>query len=153
VGAVKIFFLVHAEARKRCAEFALREAPDGWRVAFSEPAKKREQEEKYHAQIGDIARQIEHLGRKWDADDMKRLLIDEFAEEMRLAGMPLHHDSRVTPSLDGKRIVQLGLQSREFWVKEAAQFIEYLYKVGAERGVLWSDDAKREGSAQKPVTV
>jgi len=116
--------------------------PDGTNVRFSEPVKKREQEEKYHAMIGDIARQIEHLGRKWDSDDMKRLLVDDFAEEMRLAGTPLHHDGRVTPSLDGRRIVQLGIQTRDFRVKEASQFIEYLFAQGAQYGVIWSEVAQ-----------
>lgn len=101
--------------------------------------KRREQEEKYHAMIGDIAKQVQHIGRFWDADDMKRLLVDEFAEEMRIAGTPLHHDSRVTPSLDGKRIVQLGIQTREFWIKEASEFIEFLYAFGAQRGVKWTE--------------
>ena len=134
----KVFFLDgHPEARGRCSAFAL-VAPTGWMAVFSEPTKKRAQEEKYHAMIGDIAAQIEHLGRRWDEDDMKRLLVDEFAEEMRSAGTPLHHDSRVAPSLDGRRIVQLGIQTRDFYVKEAAQFIEFLHKVGAERGVVWS---------------
>jgi hypothetical protein len=135
----KTFYLRHSEARRLCAEFVLKIAPHGCRVRCDEPAKKREQEDKYHAMIGDIANQIEHLGRRWDADDMKRLLIDEFAEEMRLVGTPLHHDGRVIPSLDGRRIVQLGIQSRDFYVNEASQFIEYLYKVGAERDVVWSE--------------
>ena len=114
-------------------------APDGYWGYIEAPKKKRIQEEKYHAMIGDIAKQIEHVGRKWDADDMKRLLIDDFAEEMRLAGTPLHHDGRVTPSLDGRRIVQLGIQSRDFYVKEASAFIEYLYAQGAQYNVVWSE--------------
>jgi hypothetical protein len=72
---------------------------------------------------------------------MKRLLIDEFADEMRAAGTPIHHDGRVIPSLDGRRIVQLGIQSRDFYVKEAAQFIEFLYAFGAARDVKWSEPA------------
>ena len=125
-------------ARAR-AKNAINDAPDGHMVTINEPTKRRVQEEKYHAMIGDISKQCEHIGRKWDQDDMKRLLVDEFAEEMRLAGTPLHHDSRVTPSLDGKRIVQLGIQTRDFYVKEAAQFIEYLYAFGADRDVEWSE--------------
>lgn len=105
--------------------------------------KKREQEEKYHAMIGDIARQVQHVGRYWDADDMKRFLVDEFAEEMRAIGQPLHHDSRVFPSLDGRRIVQLGIQTREFWVSEASAFIEYLYAKGAETGVQWTEPKRQ----------
>lgn len=133
----QVFILVHDAARANAGK-AVEVAPDGWMVQISEPTKKRIQEEKYHAMIGDISRQVEHIGRKWDLDDMKRLLVDEFAEEMRLAGTPLHHDSRVTPSLDGCRIVQLGIQTREFFVKEAAQFIEFLYAFGADRGVRWT---------------
>ena len=68
------YFLVHDEARRRAVEFA-KSAPPGWMVVFSEPKKKRAQEEKYHAMIGEIAKQVEHIGRKWDADDMKRLLV------------------------------------------------------------------------------
>jgi hypothetical protein len=132
------FILVHYTARKLAAA-ACMTMPYGYHVWIDEPKKKRIQEEKYHAMINDIAKQIEHIGRKWDADDMKRLLIDDFAEEMRLAGTPLHHDGRVTPSLDGRRIVQLGIQSRDFYVKEASAFIEYLYAQGAQYGVVWSE--------------
>jgi len=140
---VKVFHLVHERARAGCAAFAAA-APDGWRVVFSEPKRRDIQNDKMHAMVGDIAEQIEHIGRFWDADDMKRLLVDEFAEEMRLAGTPLHHDSRVTPSLDGKRIVQLGIQTREFYVKEASDFIEWLYAFGANRGVKWSEPKAKD---------
>ena len=136
------FIMAHDRARANAIK-AVQAAPAGHMVQISEPTKKRIQEEKYHAMVSDIARQVEHIGRRWDADDMKRLLVDEFAEEMRIAGTPLHHDSRVTPSLDGCRIVQLGIQTREFWVKEAAQFIEFLYAFGADRGVRWSTPAER----------
>lgn len=132
------FFLVHEQARRSAAAYCL-EAPAGWMVVFSEPVKKRAQEEKYHAMIGEIAAQVEHIGRMWSADDMKRLLIDDFADEMRASGTPLHGDGRVVPSLDGRRIVQLGVQSRDFTVGEAAQFIEFLYAFGAQRGVTFSE--------------
>lgn len=139
----RTFVLSHDIARVRAAQCCM-DAPDGWMVVVSEPAKKRVQEEKYHAMIGDIARQVEHIGRKWDADDMKRLLIDEFADEMRAAGTPLHNDGRVVPSFDGRRIVQLGVQSRDFYVKEAAAFIEFLYAFGAARDVQWSESSYQQ---------
>lgn len=129
--------LVNDDVRLRAME-AVRDAPDNYTVTIAPQVKKREQEEKYHAMIGDIARQVEYAGRKWDAADFKRLLIDEFAEEMRQAGTPLHHDSRVVPSFDGRRIVQLGIQSRQFYVKEASDFVEYLYSFGAQHNVRWS---------------
>ena len=137
------YYLVHDTAR-RLASAACLTAPDGYVMRLSEPKRKDIQSDKFHAMIGDIARQSEHIGRKWDADDMKRLLVDDFAEEMRLAGTPLHHDGRVAPSLDGRRIVQLGIQTRDFYVKEASAFIEYLYAQGTQYGVVWSEKAREE---------
>ena len=137
------FILAHSTARNR-AMHAVAHAPEGYKVTISEPAKKRIQEEKYHAMCGDFAKQAEYIGRKWDAESWKRILVDQFADEMRQAGTPLHHDGQVIPSMDGRRIVQLGIQTRQFYVKEAAAFIEYLYAVGAEMGIVWTEPKVRE---------
>lgn len=130
-------------ARKAICRYVL-SAPEGHIVTISEPKKRRIQEEKYHAMIGDIAKQCVFMGIKWDSDDWKRLLVDAFAKAMREAGTPLHNDGRVVPSLDMERVVQLGIQTRDFYVKEAAQFIEYLYAYGAEAGVVWTDHVADE---------
>ena len=119
-------------------------APEGHVVRISEPAKKRIQEEKYHAMIGDIAKQCTFMGMRLDSEDWKRLLVDAFAKVMRDAGTPIHHDGRVVPSLDGQRVVQLGIQTRKFYVKEAAEFIEYLYAYGADNNVQWTEQAAPE---------
>ena len=137
----KLFILAHDEARTRARAFVSL-APAGWHVRFEPPKKKRVQEEKYHAQIGDIAKQTTYAGKRWDADDMKRLLVDEFAEEMRQCGTPLHHDSRVVPSENGRRVIQLGIQTTKFYVNEASQFIEFLFAWGAARDVQWSNEAR-----------
>jgi hypothetical protein len=130
-------------ARKAICRHVLA-APEGYVVKISEPKKKRAQEEKYHAMIGDIAKHCTFMGRRWDEEDWKRLLVDAFAKAMRDAGTPLHHDGRVVPSLDGNRVVWLGIQTRYFRVAEAANFIEYLYCYGAEHGVEWSErDGRR----------
>ena len=60
---------------------------------------------------------------------------------MRAQGRPLHHDGRLIPSENGRRVIQLGIQSREFWVREASDFIEFLYAWGNDRGVQWSEPA------------
>jgi hypothetical protein len=115
----------------------------GWRVTFSEPGKKREQEARYHAMIDDIAIQTAYAGRSWKPLHMKRILIDEFADEMRNLGTPLHGDSMLIPSENGRRVIQLEIHSSEFYVKEASNFIEFLYAWGAYRDVVWSEDSKR----------
>jgi hypothetical protein len=143
-------FILNPQSRQRCADWVLHEAPEGWRVTGKPSAKSRDQEARYHAMLNDIAAQTTYAGRKWDREDTKRILIDEFAEEMRQAGTPLHHDEagRLIPSEDGRRIIQLGIQSRKFWVKEASAFIEFLFAWGAARGVVWSDESRQAMAAR-----
>jgi hypothetical protein len=142
VRETRFFRLAHAGARKLAAQFCM-EAPDFWTVTFSEPVKTREQEEKYHAQIRDIARQCEFMGQRWSEEEWKRLLIDAFARVKAEEGEPLKGWGRVVPSLDGAGVVQLGVQSRGFTKPIASEFVEHLYAYGAENGVKWTEKAER----------
>jgi hypothetical protein len=92
-------------------------------------SKTREQEEKYHAMINDIAKQAQHLGAKWSADDWKRLLVDQFMRDSGDSG------GRVIPNLDGTGIVQLGFQTRKFTKEQASEFVEWLYSCVAENEI------------------
>jgi hypothetical protein len=93
--------------------------------------KSREQEEKYHAMIGEIAKQAEHLGAKWDAESWKRLLVDQFMRDLKMDG------NRILPNLDGTGIVQLGSQTRRFSKEQASEFVEWLLAWGAEHGITY----------------
>ena len=92
-------------------------------------SKSREQEEKYHAMIGDIAKQAKHLGAKWSSEDWKRLLVDQFLRETE--GV----QSKIVPNLDGSGIVQLGFQTRNFTKEQASEFVEWLYAWAAEKEI------------------
>ena len=96
--------------------------------------KSRDQEEKYHAMIGEIAQQAQHLGSKWDAESWKRLLVDQFCKDIGLK------TGVVIPNLSGDGIVQLGYQTRKFTKEQASQFVEWLYAWSAENGVLHETD-------------
>lgn len=93
--------------------------------------KSRDQEEKYHAMIGEIAKQAQHLGAKWDAESWKRLLVWQFCND---TGMDV---GKIIPSLDGTGIVQLGQQTRKFTKEQASEFVEWLNAWGAEHGVVY----------------
>ena len=93
--------------------------------------KSREQEEKYHAMIGEIAKQAQHLGAKWGAEDWKRLLVDQFCKDTGLTG------SKVIPNLSGDGIVQLGFQTRNFTKEQASEFVEWLHSWGANNGITF----------------
>jgi len=92
-------------------------------------SKTREQEEKYHAMIGDIAKQAQHMGAKWSAEDWKRLLVDQYLREVE------NIQGKVIPNLDGSGIVQLGYQTRKFTKEQASEFVEWLYSWAANNGI------------------
>jgi len=92
--------------------------------------KSRDQEQKYHAMISEIATQAQHMGSKWDAESWKRLLVDQFCKDIGLK------TGVVMPNLSGDGIVQLGFQTRKFTKEQASEFVEWLYAWSAEHGVL-----------------
>lgn len=140
---MKLLVLSNPQARQAACSYVM-QAPEGWVVRISEPRKSRDQEEKYHAMIGDIAEQFRFCGRLWDAEDMKRLLIDQFRRDTindsdfrelwaQVAKIEL------APSLDGSGTVALGVQSRRFPKKLAIAFIDWLFAFGDENDIAWSD--------------
>lgn len=133
----RVFRLVHEEARSR-AKLAVMDAPEGYFVTVSEPAKSRDQEAKYHAMFADVARSCQFMGEKRDAETWKRLLVDAFARVKAAEGDPIKGQGQIIPSLDGSGFVQLGIQTRRFSKKHASEFIEYLFAWGADQGVRWS---------------
>ena len=107
------------------------------RMEIKAESKSRDQEEKYHAMLGEIATQAQHLGAKWSDEDWKRLLVDLFAKETGLQG------GKIIPSLDGQGIVQLGLQTRNFTKEQAMEFITFLETWGANNGIIFKDTAHK----------
>jgi hypothetical protein len=108
------------------------------RMEIKAESKSRDQEEKYHAMLGEIATQAQHLGAAWSTEDWKRLLVDLFAKETGLQG------GKIIPSLDGQGIVQLGLQTRNFTKEQAMEFIIFLEAWGATNGIFFKNVAHGE---------
>jgi hypothetical protein len=139
----RLFILSHAEARRRAAQHCM-EAPDGHLAKFSEPRKSRDQEAKYHAMFGDIARQVQVGGIKLSEESMKRALVSAFKIDTKddpelsrywreMAEMKMFVGFRGEIVLDGD-------QTRKFPKPLASALIEWLYAFGTERDVVWSDE-------------
>jgi hypothetical protein len=141
----RVFVLAHETARQNAANHILHEAPDGYRVDVLEPKKTRDQEEKYHAMFGDIARQCLYHGRKLHLNSWKRLLVEAFVhvvrEDAKATGKPdpFPEEGCALPSIDGLRVVQVEVLTRDLTKAQGSLLIEYLYAFGAEHGVEWSD--------------
>lgn len=127
---------VRDNAAKQCQAL-----PEGWGVRFTPPQKSRAQEEKYHAMFGDIARSCMFMGERQDVETWKRLLLQAFEAVKAAEGDPLSGGGRVVPSLDGKGVVQLGVQSRKLTKRHASELVEWLFAWGADNGVAWSDES------------
>lgn len=89
-----------------------------------------DQNKMFHAIIGQIAKQAQHLGSRWNAESWKRFLIDQWSSETGQTTI-----SKLAPSLDGERIVQLGMQSRRFTKEQGTSFTEWLLYWAATNGV------------------
>jgi len=100
-------------------------------LEIKDAGKSRDQEKLYHELIGQIAKQAQHLGAKWDSESWKRLLVDQFCKDNGLK------TGAVIPNLAGDGIVQLGMQTRNFTKEQASEFVEWLHAWGAEHGVTF----------------
>ena len=97
--------------------------------------KSREQEKLYHSIIGQIAKQSMLHGSRWNQESWKRFLIDQWAHESK----EMSSISKVMPSIDGERVVQLGHQSRRFTKEQAISFTEWLLYWATTNGVTIED--------------
>jgi hypothetical protein len=99
------------------------------RLEVKKATRSTDQNDMFHALIDQVAKAMKGAGSEWSADDWKRLLIDQWANE---TGRKL---GKIAPSLDGQRVVQLGLQSHKFTKEEGSEFIEWLLCWMADKGI------------------
>lgn len=110
-------------------------------VVTLKPETRREsQNAHFHAQISDISKQLK--GDLADPEDAKRILISAFKIDTRedpdlREEWAKFGDLRMGRGLRGE-VVLMGTQSRDFSVKLAGAFIEWLYAFGAEAGVRFT---------------
>lgn len=109
-------------------------------IMVADPVKSRDQEEKYHAIIGEIAASETVYGKKLSQEAWKRLLIDAFKHATKddpdlAVEWGKFGSVELVPALNHAGFVMVGEQSRNFGRKLASAFIEWLlaFQAGAER--------------------
>ncbi len=128
----------------------------GYGEVDSEPEKKEAdrndiQNAKFHAMIGDIAKQavfkapgltVSMSG--YALDEAKALLVVWFERECVLMLEPLRHGSRVVIDPFTGEQITIRPSTTKFLKTESNNFIEWLYATGAAGGVRWSEPAMKE---------
>ncbi len=111
----------------------------GLDITVAKESKTRLQEQRYHAMMNDISKQVEFDGRRFISKVWKVKLKDQFEHDLIAMGTPLSKPGSVTMSIDGCRVVQIPPESKEFRKAEASDFIEFLFAFGADHSISWSD--------------
>lgn len=127
--------------------FALPQLKEGRKAVVKiEPESRRDNHNNhFHSLIGQIAEQVG--GELMDKEDAKRILISAFRIDTRndsdlAKEWAKFGEVRMGRGLRGE-VVLMGIQSRDFTIKLARAFIEWLYATGAEYGVQfkpWGDE-------------
>jgi hypothetical protein len=103
-------------------------APIGWLVEFSAPRRTDIQNRRLWAMLGDISKQVEHFGLRYEPEAWKLIALAALGKEVRMA-----------PALHGNGLVPLGISTRRLTKSEMSDLIESLFAFGSDKGVIWSD--------------
>lgn len=135
---MKRLLVLWNEATRAKAIAWIRNAPADTRVTFAEPKRTLPQNDRFHAMIDDVSRQIgwtDVFGRpiKMSPENWKRFFLAMYKRE-----------TLVVPNEDGTGFYDLGIRSSEMSVGEMADCMELISAFGLQRGVKFRDAAGRE---------
>ena len=116
------------------------------------------QRSKFHAMLNDVNRQgVGQIGltnldmRKYDYDECKTLMVKWFLTEKKLNGDKLKRSVNPRVILDPMYgdAVYLRPSTKDFDTALISEFVEFIYSVGAQLGVRWSEPALKEYQSYK----
>lgn len=108
------------------------------KIAITDADRSVEQNAKLHACLADIARQVEHAGKKWNVTIWKRLCTASWLREMG-------ENAQMIPALDGNGFDVIYEKTSKLGVKKCASLIEWVLAFGAEHQVRWTQKDHWEG--------
>lgn len=128
----RLFIFNHRQARERAAEYCMT-AADGDFARFGTPNRNLEQNAKFHAICGDVAKQREYAGKKRPLEAWKVLFISGHA-------IVTKEGAEIVPGLESE-FVNIRESSATMSVKRMASLIEYTLAWCAQHDVLLFDEA------------
>jgi len=124
----KPFVLVNNDVRRRVADYALHQAPEGWAVVFQEKTRSLDQNALLWPLLECFAQQLE-----WPVNGVMCKLSKEEWKTVLTAGVK-KENMRMAAGIDGG-VVMLGSSTSIMPKREFSELIEFIMFVAAARGV------------------
>ena len=135
--ASRAFLILANDALREKAIRWIRGVPTGTLLELKAPRRSLDQNALLWALLSDLSRQVEWYGTHLSADDWK----DVLTASLRKA--------RVVPGIDPGTFVPLGLRTSDMTKAEFSDLLELIRAFGAERGVVFSDEADLSDNSKR----
>lgn len=136
----RALLVLETPAERIKAKNWIEKAPVGTRVEFKASKRTLPQNDLLWALLTEVAQQLDHGGRRYEPSQWKAIFLHAFGREVSFL-----------PSLDGKTFLPIELSSSDLSKDEMTDFIEFILKEGAERGVVFRDHKSDPDDGQSPV--
>lgn len=113
------FVLAHDPARARASSYVLYDAPDGAEVIVKEPTRNSAINAALHAKLTEIAESREWVGKRWDVETWKRLLVAAWS---RATGQALV----MLPALDGAGVDIVFRRTSSMTQREVSELLTFI---------------------------
>ena len=123
----KPFVLVSNDVRRRVADYALHQAPDGWKCVFSPAGRNLDQSAKFHAICGNVSRQHKFMGKLRTPEAWKVLFISGHAVATK-------EEVEVVPGIESE-FVNIRESSASMSQARMASLIEYQLAYCAQHNI------------------
>lgn len=139
----RALLVLETPADRQKAMHWITKAPDGTRVEFKASKRSLPQNDLMWALLTEFAQQFEHAGKKYDATQWKSIFLHAFGRDVSFL-----------PSLDGRTFLPIEMSSSDLSKPEMTDFIEFIIKEAAERGIILTNPKEPEsGDAPTPDTT
>ena len=125
-----LLILARQQDRDRATAW-IRNAPWNTRVEFKEPKRTLPQNDRLHAMLDELRRQVQWHGLWLSVDDWKLIFLDALQRELR-----------IVPNLDGTGFVNLGRKTSKLSKQEFSDLFAVIEAFAARHGVVFGDERK-----------
>lgn len=140
----KKVFLMEVDHERQLALRCVAHAPSNFTVEVKPTKRTDDQNRRFHAMVGDVARAgVPWQGKKRTAIEWKVLLVSGHATAT-------NEGSEMVPGLEGE-FVNIRESTAEMSVRRGASLIEYTRAFGDMKGVAWSEPVEVDSPAEEPI--